>query len=186
MERLRKHIEEILPLSDEEFLLVTTHFTKKRFKKGDYLVRIGETVPQMFFVVSGLLKLFYTDESGKDHILSFPREDWWETDYLAFNTMARAKINLQCLEASEILCITLKDYQNLCNKLPKLEHFFLEKATAGHIASQQRIISLLSSSAESRYEHLLRRYPSLLQRVSKTLLASYLGVSRETLSRLSS
>jgi len=186
MEQLRRHIEEILPLTEEEFSFIASHFSKKRFKKGDYLIEVGKAVPQMFFVARGLLKLFYRDESGKDHILSFPREDWWETDYLAFNTKTKAKINLQCLEASEILCITLKDYHKLCNQLPKLQHFFLEKATAGHIASQQRILSLLSSTAEVRYEQLLRRYPTLLQRVSKTLLASYLGVSRETLSRLSS
>src|SRR5690606_1370423 len=186
MKQLRRHIEEILPLTEKEFSFITSHFSKQHFKKGDYLIEVGQAVPQMFFVARGLLKLYYTDESGKDHILSFPREDWWETDYLAFNTKTKATINLQCLEASEILCITLKDYHKLCNQLPKIEHFFLEKATAGHIASQQRILSLLSSTAEVRYEQLLRRYPALLQRVSKTLLASYLGVSRETLSRLSS
>src|SRR5690606_13991944 len=114
------------------------------------------------------------------------REDWWETDYLAFNTKTKAKINLQCLEASEILCITLKDYQNLRKELPKIEHFFLEKATAGHIAAQQRILSLLSATAEVHYEQLFRRLPALLQRLSKTLLASYLRASRETYSRLSS
>lgn len=186
MEHLRKHIDEILPLSEEDFAFIASHFTTQHFNKSDYLIRAGEVVPQMFFVVSGLLKLYYTDEFGKDHILSFPREDWWETDYLAFNSSTRAKINLQCLEDSVTLCITLKNYQKLCAQLPKIEHFFLEKATSGHIASQQRILSLLSSTAEARYEQLLKRYPSLLQRVSKTLLASYLGVSRETLSRLSS
>lgn len=113
-------------------------------------------------------------------------EDWWETDYLAFNTKTKATMSLQCLENSDILCITLKDYHNLCSNLPKIEHFFLQKATSGHIASQQRILSLLSSNAQERYEQLLKRYPFLFQRVSKTLLASYLGVSRETLSRLSS
>jgi len=186
MKQLRNHIEEILPLCDEDFSFIASHFSTQHFKKGDYLVRMGEAVPQMFFVASGLLKLFYLDELGKEHILSFPRENWWETDYLAFNMRTKAKINLQCLEDSEILCITLKDYQDLCSRLPKIEHFFLEKATFGHIAAQQRILSLLSSSAEARYEQLLKQYPTLLQRVSKTLLASYLGVSRETLSRLSS
>lgn len=95
-------------------------------------------------------------------------------------------MSLKCLEDSEVLCINLEDYNKLCSVFPKMEHFFLHKATSGHIASQQRILSLLSSSAEERYAQLFKRYPSLFQRVSKTLLASYLGVSRETLSRLSS
>lgn len=181
---LRRHIEEIAPLTDDEFALVVSHFTLQKFKRNELLVRQGERVSHMYFVISGLLKLIYHDESGKEHILSFAMEDWWETDYRAFYTASTATMSLQCLEDSEVLCITLRDYRQLCAALPKVVSFFLEKATSGHIASQQRILSLLRSSAQERYEQLLQRYPSLFQRVPKTLLASYLGVSRETLSRL--
>lgn len=113
-------------------------------------------------------------------------EDWWETDFLAFYTKTKATMSLQCLEDTRVLCISLENYRKLCSGLQKTEHFFLRKATSGHIASQQRILSLLSSNAKERYDQLLKRHPSLFQRVPKTLLASYLGVSRETLSRLSS
>lgn len=186
MNALRKHIEELLHLTDEEFSFTASHFKMREHKKGDHLIRIGESVPYLYFVVHGLLKLYCIDESGKEHILSFPMEDWWETDFSAFNTNTKAQISLQCIEDAKLLCITQKDYQKLCTEFPKIEHFFLQKATSGHIASQQRILSLLGSGAETRYHQFLKRYPSLLQRISKTLIASYLGVSRETLSRLSS
>ncbi|SJZ76704.1 cAMP-binding domain of CRP or a regulatory subunit of cAMP-dependent protein kinases [Chitinophaga eiseniae] len=183
-EKLRQHIEKIIPLSDEEFAFVLSHFTVKQAKKKTFLFRMGESVRYSYFVVSGLLTLIYHDDTGKQHIVSFAMEDWWESDYQAYFSQTAAGMSLQCLENTELYCLTLQDYRKLCSGLPKMEHFFLQKANAGHVGSQRRILSFLTSNAKERYEQLLQRYPALLQRVPKTLLASYLGVSRETLSRL--
>ncbi|WP_295129152.1 Crp/Fnr family transcriptional regulator [uncultured Chitinophaga sp.] len=186
LEQLRKHIEKIIPLTDEEFAFVCSQFTPAQYKKHTFLIREGDRVQHCYFVLSGLLMLVHNDESGKQHIASFAMEDWWETDFLAFHSKTAATMSLQCLENTEVLCLSLTGYQKLCNDLPKMEHFFLRKANAGHIASQQRILSFLTANAKQRYELLLNKYPALFQRVPKTLLASYLGVSRETLSRLAS
>jgi CRP-like cAMP-binding protein len=183
-EKLRAHIEKIVPLTDEEFAFVYGHFTIKSYKKHAFIIQKGKSVKYAYFVVSGLLMLVYEDESEKQHIVSFAMEDWWESDFQAYHTQTNATMSLQCLEDTEVLCLSLHNYQKLCAGLSKMEHFFLTKANRGHIGSQQRILSFLTSSAKKRYEQLLQRYPSLFQRVSKTLLASYLGVSRETLSRL--
>lgn len=182
---LRAHLEKIVPLTDEEFAVTLAHFTRQRGKKHQFLVRPDEPVKSVYFVVAGLLKLVYTDEAGKPHILSFAMEDWWETDFRAFYTQTPATLSLECLEDTAVFCLALPDYHRLCATLPKLERFFLQKATLGSMAAQQRILSLLTTSARQRYEQLLTQYPTLGQRVSKTLLAAYLGVSRETLSRLS-
>lgn len=181
---LRRHIEEIIPLTDDEFAFVLSHFTSKKAKKREFLIQEGKNVEHVYFVVSGLLKLVYNDESGREFIISFAMENWWESDYLAFYTKSKASLSLQCLEDTQVYCMALEDYDKLCAGLQKMEHFFLEKANRGHIGSQQRIISFLTLSAKERYEHLLKRYPTLLQRVPKNLIASYLGVSRETLSRI--
>lgn len=185
-EKLRQHIEKIVSLTDDEFAFVSSHFTIKSYKKRAFLIEKGKSVKYSYFVVSGLLMLVYNDESGKQHIVSFAMEDWWESDFRAYHTQTKATMSLQCLEDTDVFCLSLQDYQKLCAGLQKMEHFFLTKANAGHIGSQQRILSFLTSNAKERYEQLLKRYPSLFQRVSKSLLASYLGVSRETLSRLSS
>lgn len=183
-EKLRSHIEKIVPLNDEEFALVLSHFSIAEFRKKQFIFENGERVKYAYYVVSGLLKLLYTDSSGNQHIISFAMEDWWESDFCAYFTQTKATMSLQCLEKTTVYCLSLESYQNLCTHIPNMKSFFLQKSNSGNIGSQQRIISLLTANAKERYEQLLERYPSLLQRVSKTQLAAYLGVSRETLSRL--
>ncbi|WP_114821566.1 Crp/Fnr family transcriptional regulator [Chryseobacterium sp. KLBC 52] len=184
MQQLRTHIEKIIPLNDDEFEFISSCFTYKKYKKHQFLIQEGETVPYNYFVLKGLLKLVYTDETGKEHIIGFAMEDWWETDFPAYYQQATATMSLECIEDTEVLCIKLDDYKKLCAQLPKLEHFFLEKAYMGFITAQQRTVSMMTTGIKERYDQLLKKYPSLVQRVPKSLLAAYLGVSRETLSRL--
>lgn len=184
--KLREHIEQIVPLTDKEFEFVLSNFSFRKIKKHQYLIQQGDPVHYSYFVISGLLKLSHTDANDKEHILHFAMEDWWVSDYKAWFTNAKATMSLDCLEDTSVFCLSLEDNKKLCSGLPKMEHFFLTKSHFGYIAAQQRILSLLTTSAKERYEQLLMQYPSLIQRVNKTLLASYLGVSRETLSRLSS
>src|SRR5687767_7478069 len=96
-EILRKHIEQIVPLTDEEFALVFSHFTVQKFKKRAFIFQQGDSVPYAYFVVSGLLMLIYNDEAGKQYIVSFALEDWWETDFLAYHKQTKATMALQCL-----------------------------------------------------------------------------------------
>ncbi len=182
---LREHLEKIVPLRDEEFALALAHFTLKRYKKHQFLIQPGEAVPFAYFVVAGLLKLVYTDAAGKAHILAFAPEDWWESDFQAYHTQTPATLSLECLEDTTVYCLSLANYHRLRECLPQLERFFLHKATLGAMAAQQRLLSLLTTNAQERYEQLLEKQPALARRISKTLLASYLGVSRETLSRFS-
>jgi CRP-like cAMP-binding protein len=182
---LRQHIEKIVTLTDQEFSYIFSHFSAKKYKRREFIFRQGDNVMYLYFVVSGLLMLAYDDDSGKQHVVSFAMEDWWETDFNAFHAGAKASMSLYCLEDTEVLYLSIDNYRALCSNLHKMQHLFLEKANRGHIASQQRILSFITSTATERYEKLLIQYPTLFQRVPKTLLASYLGVSRETLSRLS-
>ncbi|GGH48613.1 Crp/Fnr family transcriptional regulator [Dyadobacter endophyticus] len=183
---LRQHIEKLVLLTDEEFAFVEKHFIFKKFKKHQFMVQQGEPVPYNYFLLSGLTKLVYTDETtDKQHILAFAMQDWWDNDFQAYYTRTRATLSMECLEDTEALCLSLDDFNALRTGLPKIERFFLEKVIAGFLASQRRILSLMTSSAQQRYEQLAAQHPSLLQRLPKTQLAAYLGVSRETLSRMS-
>ncbi|NJM52280.1 MAG: Crp/Fnr family transcriptional regulator [Blastocatellia bacterium] len=185
IERLRKHFEEIITLTDEEFEYISTHFKQRKLRKHQFLVQAGELVKSEFFVVKGLLKTYQIDETGKEHIIKFAMEDWWITDYQAFFGQSEATLYVDCIEEVELLELSFANREKLCSELHKIEHFFRRKSNLGYIALQRRILSLLNSNAKERYEQLLQQSPKLLQRIPKTLIAAYLGVSRETLSRLS-
>lgn len=183
---LRRHFEKITPLTDQEFDYILSHFTTKKFKKHQFLIQEGDNVTNDYFVVKGLLKAYHTDNEGKEHIIQFAMEDWWISDYQAYFDQTNATLNIDCIEDVEVLCLSLHNREKLCADLHKIEYFFRRKSNLGYIALQRRILTMLNSSAKERYEQLLLQYPTLFQRVSKTLIASYLGVSRETLSRFTS
>lgn len=181
---LRRHIEEIVSLTEEEFTFVLRHFTPRKLKKHQFLIQEGNPAQQDYFVISGLLKSYHTDEQGKQHILQFAMENWWASDPQAYHNETPATLNIDCIEDAELLGITLHNREKLCIELRKMETFFRKKTTAGYIAMQRRVLTLISTNAMERYQLLLQQYPQLLQRVPKTLIAAYLGITRETLSRL--
>ncbi|WP_192350062.1 Crp/Fnr family transcriptional regulator [Algoriphagus sp. Y33] len=184
MERLRKHIEEIVSVSDHEFEHIKTFFTLKRVRKHQFLIHEGDEVKYEFLVLSGIFKVFYVDEHGKEYILQFAKENWWMSDYPAFFKAQKADMFVECIEAGEVLVSTLESREKMSSDIHKMDQFFRVKLTNGYVALQQRIRSLLTSNPQQRYEEFAMLYPDLMQRIPKKLISEYLGVSRETLSRL--
>ena len=128
--------------------------------------------------------MFYLDSEGKEHIVQFAGENWWMADYQSYFNQKQATLHIVCMEDAEILCTTLNGRETLSSDLHKMEHFFRVKLTKGYVALQRRIISLLSSTPQQRYEEFGKLYPHMMQKIPKKYIAEYLGVSRETLSRL--
>ncbi|MDR7127965.1 CRP-like cAMP-binding protein [Algoriphagus sp. 4150] len=184
MEKLRKHIEEITPISDKEFDAVKPFFTIRRVLKNQYLIQQGDDAKYEYLILTGIFRVFYLDDQGKEHIIQFATENWWMSDYIAYFNQKKANMYVLCMEPGEVLCLTLEGRENLSMLLPKMEHFFRIKLTNGYMALQQRIISLLSSNPQQRYEEFANQYPNLMLKIPKKYIAEYLGVSRETLSRL--
>lgn len=158
-------------------------FQYKKYSKGDLIIKEHTEVRELYYISSGLVKLSYIDDQAKEFILSFAFENWWETDFSAFYNQEKATLYLQCLEDTEVYCLSYEHYQQLIEE-KKLTNYFLDKAIKGHIASQKRIFALLSHDPKQLYEQFLNDYPTLVQRLPKSTMALYLGVSRETLSRL--
>ena len=182
---LKAHIEKITgPLSTEEFDYILSHFRPIKRKKHQFIVQEGDAAQYEHWVISGCLRAYLVDNSGKEHILQFAMEDWWITDYNAYFNRTAATIFIDCIEDSELVGISLENREKLCSEMHKMEHFWRVKANFGYVALQKRILSLLQNSAQERYEQLLEQYPKLFQKVPKKMIAAFLGVSRETLSRL--
>jgi CRP/FNR family transcriptional regulator, cyclic AMP receptor protein len=181
---LRHHIQSISDVTNEQYSIVESAIGFRKLKKNQYLVQEGDAVPNEYFVLKGCLKASLTDAQGKEHIVQFAMEDWWISDYRAFYSKQNATLSVICLENCEVLSLSLIDKERLARLFPPFEQFFRKKITSGFLALQNRVLSNLHKSANERYQEFLSLYPSLEQRISNQLIASYLGITRETLSRI--
>lgn len=183
-EILKQHIKKTVSLTDEQFEYVFSHFKHQSFKKGQVIVSEGDKVDKEYFVLTGCLKAFFINDETKIFILQFAMPCWWTSDYNALYNNTRATINIDCITDAEVLSLSNSDREKICAQLHPIEHFFRWRTNRGYVAANKRLLSLMNNDTRARYEELLKQYPELYNIVPKHLIAAYLGVSRETLSRL--
>ena len=183
-EILKQHIAKIVSLTEEQSEYFCSHFKPMSFKKGQTIISEGDKVDCEYFVISGCLKAFYINDDIKMYILQFAMPTWWTSDFAALYNQTPATIYVDCITDAEVLCISNSDREKLCSELHLAEHFFRWRTNKGYVASQKRLLSFMNNDTKKRYEELLAQYPQLYNLVPKHLIAAYLGVSRETLSRL--
>ncbi|HYV53640.1 MAG TPA: Crp/Fnr family transcriptional regulator [Chitinophagaceae bacterium] len=182
-EKLRSFLEHQFPVTDEQFEFIKALFIPKKVSKGDFLLREGEMTRYSIFVASGCLRTYTIDDHGKEHILQFSPENWWTGD-MSFTSNVPSRFFIEALEDSEVLLTELSSIQKLNKYIPESAAHYQAALQKSMEAKTQRIISSLSATAEERYNDFLKKYPSLLQRVPQHMIASYLGISPETLSRI--
>jgi CRP-like cAMP-binding protein len=183
-ETLKQHIAKTALLTDPEFDFLFSHFKLQSYKKGQSIITEGDKVECEYFVVDGCLKSFYINDDMKMFILQFAMPTWWASDYNALYSGEKAMINVDCITDAEVLCLSSNDREKLCREIHQAEHFFRWRTNKGYVAAQRRLLSHMNNDAKQRYEELMVQYPALYNIVPKHLIAAYLGVSRETLSRL--
>jgi len=183
-EILKEHVSKYVSLTDEQIDYFVSHFKEHSFKKGQVVIGEGDRVDKEYFVLTGCLKAFFINDETKMYILQFAMPTWWTSDYSALYNNTRASINVDCITDAEVLSLSGTDREKLCSEIHPIEHFFRWRTNRGYIASQRRLLSFMNNDAKARYEELMQMYPQLYNIVPKQLIAAYLGVSRETLSRL--
>jgi len=156
----------------------------KKFLKGQFVVQNGEICKYENFVLSGCLRSFYIDNDGLEHVIMFAVENWWTADLGSFITQKPSDLNVQCLENSEIIQIHYNDLQKLYFEIPKLERFFRIIIQKAFVAAQKRIVSNFSMDATDRYIQFREQYHDIEQRVPQYMIASYLGITKEFLSKI--
>jgi CRP-like cAMP-binding protein len=181
---LRAHIEKRVHLTDEEFEIATKFFEPKKLRKNQFLLNEGEVCTHIGFVNSGCMREYTIDSKGNEHIIQFAIEDWWVSDLNSFLSGLPAEYNVDALQDSEILLLEKSARDEMLDKCPKMERFFRLLIEANHIATHQRIADSLSASAEERYLKFIKTYPKLFETVPQKQIASYLGITPQSLSRI--
>ena len=171
-----------LRVTDEQFESIKALFTPKTVQKGELLLRAGDMAKHGIFVASGCLRSYTIDSKGKEHILQFSPEDWWTGN--GFANDGPSEIFIDALEDSEIFVFDSTSLHKLGEYVPASAGLYQTALQKSVNARNQRILSYLSDTAEERYNAFLKKYPSLLQRVPQHMIASFLGISPETLSRI--
>ena len=180
------YINRITRLSPEEEEILLSRVQSRRYLKGQYMVQQGDVCKFSAFVVKGCTKTFYLDEQGQEHVIMFSIEDWWTSDLASFSTQTPSDFNVQCLENTEVVLFPYETHDQLLAEVPILERFFRKIIERALVASQKRIVRNLSMSAKDRYLFFRKQYPKIEQRVPQYLIASYLGITKEFLSKIKS
>lgn len=170
--------------SDNQEIIIAEKFQQLELKKGDFLLKNGEQVANQYYVENGCLRTFYVDDSGKEHTLQFAIHDWWISDYTAFFSEEKAILSIEVLQDSVLYQISKKDMDSLFEQVESLNSFFRKKMERAFASFQKRILANLSQSATERYLDFVANYPNIEQQVKNYHIASYLGITTETLSRI--
>ncbi|MBL7738755.1 MAG: Crp/Fnr family transcriptional regulator [Chitinophagaceae bacterium] len=184
IEPLLHYFERLIALDQEEKELVTELFKPRLFRKRQYCLQEGNTCTQLFFVVRGCLRMYKIDEQGTTHILQLAAEKNWISDLGSFYSEKKSELNIDALEDTMVLEIHHDNLLVLYTQAPKFHRIFRVLIENSYISLQKRLLLTISSTAEDRYKYFLDSYPHLVNRLSQTQIASFLGITPEFLSRL--
>jgi CRP-like cAMP-binding protein len=179
-----KEIFKDLNFSEEEIKVIESVFYKISVKKGTTLLNSGDLVDVQYYILSGCLRTYHIDTHGKEHTVQFGIKDWWISDFTAFFSSEKAIMNIEAIQDSTLYRISKEDKDYLYSKIPKIDRFFRIKLERAFAAFQKRILSGLSQTATERYLNFIKAYPNIEKNVKNYHIASYLGITTESLSRI--
>ena len=183
---LLDYISKYVTLTNTEEQFLTSRLLSRKYIKGQYILQQGDISKTECFIISGCTKMFYLDDKGQEHIIMFSVEDWWTSDLGSFISQTPSDFNVQCLENTEIIQFSYDNIEELFSEIPKLKRFFRKIIEKALVASQKRIIRNFSLTAKERYLIFMENYPKIEQRIPQYMIASYLGITKEFLSKIKS
>lgn len=181
---LRSNTKKYLELSDEEFDYYFSLFEVKHFKKKEFLLKQGDVCNFEAYVLSGAISGFHTDEDGQNTVLDLMFEDWWVTDIYGMAVQRPSFLNFQAHEDTKVLQITRQQKEELYHKFPIFDRLYRLMGMVKVGSMQKRIISNLKQTADERYLQFIRKYPNIEKRFPQYMIASYLGISAEFMSKI--
>jgi len=183
-ETLRASILTATDMSEEDFTIGTNLLVPKKLRKRQYLLQAGDVCRWVAFVSGGCLRQYSLDDEGNEHIQAFAIEGGWITDTASYHAHEPATSNIDALEDSELLLIDRATQEKLAVTVPPWGLFFKRELENAYTGALVRVSELVSLSAEERYKRFLKKYPGLFQRIPLHQIASYLGMTPQSLSRI--
>jgi CRP-like cAMP-binding protein len=184
LEELINKIKNSIVLSSKAEAYLFSISKEKSVSKGDVLIRQGQIVKKIFFVTGGCLRSYCIDKNGKEHTLQFAIKNWWISDYIAIHSDEYASLSVECLTESSIIEFNAKELDGIHTLFPEFEPFQRKNLERHVVSLHKRILNQLQLTASERYDLFLDQYPDIEQYTRNYHIASYLGITQESLSRI--
>ena len=157
---------------------------QKKIQKGDILISQGNKIKFIYFVEDGCLRSYSLDKDGKEHTLQFAIKNWWISDFTAINNNILSELSVECVQEANIIQISLDDFYQALKRFPELDKIH-KKNLENRISSlERRILDQLMLTALQRYEEFKKKYSDIEPLIPNYCIASYLGMAKESLSRI--
>jgi len=173
-----------LPLTREEESLIVATFQPKTLRKKQYFLQETDVCKYVGFIVKGAMRQYSVDDKGIEHITHLFIENYWASDRESAVMLTPSKYNIDAWENTELLVVTVADMLDLMEKIPSFGQMTRVMDQRSFIVSQRRLNSSISNTAEKRYQEFAENHPEFIQRFPQHLIASFLGITKETLSRI--
>ena len=184
MEDLINKIKTHLHLSSEAEEFIYSISKEKTLPKGEILIHQGQVVKKTFFVTAGCLRSYCINKNGKEHTLLFAIKDWWISDYIAIHTDELATLTVECLTESKVIEFNAKELDKIHARFPEFESYQRHNLERHVVSLHKRILNQLQLTAPERYDLFLEQYPDIEQHTRNFHIASYLGITQQSLSRI--
>ncbi|WP_430905603.1 Crp/Fnr family transcriptional regulator [Maribacter sp. 2-571] len=179
-----QNIARYVTLSDEEIERLIAIIRTTKIKKRQFIDQPGYVCKYRNYVVQGAFRSYFIDGDGKEHTVQIAIEDWFVSDFYSYITQTPATLYVEALEDSTIFQMAYEDIEGLCKEIHNLSEYFRISTEKAFAFSRKRALSNLSMTAEEKYLELLERYPNIVRRVPQKVIASYLGMTPEFMSKI--
>ncbi|MCW3091953.1 MAG: cyclic nucleotide-binding protein [Ferruginibacter sp.] len=183
-EKLIEHFKKYVAIDTQHETEILNFFQPKTFSKKANLINENTYCKLNFFITEGCLRMFFVNQKGVEQTIQFAIENWWITDYFAFESQTKTEFTIQAVEATNVLAIDYQHQEELLGKFPQLERYFRLINQRAYAASLLRTKYLYDFSGEEIYQHFYENYPEFAKRIPQHLLASYLNMTPEYLSEI--
>ncbi|MXN91255.1 cyclic nucleotide-binding domain-containing protein [Flavobacterium sp. Sd200] len=180
----QKYLDNNATLTPFECERIRSFAITKKLRKKQYLLQEGDVWKYDAFITKGCLRTYSVDDKGSEHVISFSMENWWTGDRESLLSQQPSRFNIDAIEDCELVLFTHENFEMLCREIPAFNNMIHTILQRSFIAAQNRIQASLSLTAEEKYLNFVNKYPGFAMRIPQAMIASYLGMTPETLSRI--